>query len=90
MVPERLGYAGYRVPLARRWLSALLWSVIWTGVFFTVFRWGMWWWIGSTWAMASAYGLLLARTGQALVARPSVPVPPRIIRRIIVEEERYE
>jgi NhaP-type Na+/H+ or K+/H+ antiporter len=79
------------VPLRRRWLSALLWSVIWTGVFFTVFRWGMWWWLGSTWAMASAYGLLLARTGQVLCARPVLaPPPPRIIRRIIIEEERYE
>jgi len=77
--------------MGRRWLSALLWTCVWAGVYLLVGRWGMWWAFGAAGGLTVAFGLLVGRTGAALVLRPLPPPPPprrsRCIRRIILEEE---
>lgn len=81
---------------ARRWLESLVWAFLTTGVFFLVVRWGMWWWLGSTYLMVGAYTLLFWRTlawcyavsrPMPTVWRRQVPQQPRLIRRVILEEE---
>lgn len=80
----------------RRWLESLLWAVFLTAAYIPLIRLGKWWWIGASWLLLGAYTLLFWRTlawcyavsrPMPTVWRRQVPQQPRIIRRVILEEE---
>ena len=74
--------------MGKRWLVAVGWVVVWVGVHWLVRSWGMWWTFGTAGALTVACWLLLCRTCVVLFTpREPAPGPPRVIRRVILEEE---
>ena len=74
--------------MGKRWLVAVGWVVVWACVHVLVRSWSMWWAFGTAGALTVACWLLLCRTCVVLFA-PRVPdqASPRVIRRVILEEE---
>ena len=75
--------------MGKRWLVAVGWVVVWLGVHVLVRSWGMWWAFGTAGALTVAGWILLRRTCAVLFASrlPVASGSPRIIRRVILEEE---